>query len=152
MGTTHLAVFPGPATFRETVLFRGHPLVSSKHPTTIEVTTEDSLTSNGDCIIGVSASSGCAQLGASLKRALMARSAKVRIGIGAGHETFVFEARGDPGLTLSHEHDIVIRKSGFLSDRTAAVSANAAARDIPRELVDQLRNPNTVGSLVIEVV
>jgi hypothetical protein len=69
----------------------------------------------------------------------------------AGHCSFVFHAMGNPRLELSDPHDIVVRKSEFLSERTLAVKANMAAMDIPRSLVTRLRDPGTVGTLEIEV-
>ena len=133
------------------VTFRGHPMVRSSHPTTIEVTTEDHLTPRGDCIVGVGASNGCAQLDAQLKEGLRRKGSRVTICLFVGPYTFVVKAEGDPRLELSHPHDIVIRKSDYVSDRTLAVNADAAARDIPRDIVRQLENPDTVGRLEIEV-
>ncbi|MDA4120959.1 MAG: DUF371 domain-containing protein [Thaumarchaeota archaeon] len=136
---------------RERVFFRGHPMVRSVHPTTIEVTTEANLTSRGDCIIGVSADKGCLQLREETKRGLRREGSRVALTVSAGPDSFVLNARGHPGLLLSHPHDMVVRKSGFLSDRTLAVEADAAARDIPRSLVTRLKDPQTIGILEIEV-
>ena len=86
-----------------------------------------------------------------MKEALRSDRGKVRLTLTVGVETFVAEARGDPGLYLSHPHDMVIRKSGFLSDRTLAVGASAAARDIPRSMVAGLRSSGAVGTLLVEV-
>ncbi len=133
------------------VTFRGHPMVRSDHPTTIEVTTEGHLTPRGDCIVGVGASSGCAGLDSEVKERLRTKGARVTIRLLAGPRAFELSAEGDPRLELSHPHDIVIRRSDFISERTLAVHADAAARDIPRELVRLLRNPETVGRLEIEV-
>jgi hypothetical protein len=136
---------------KDSVEFRGHPLVRSTHPTTIEITTEDHLSENGDCIIGVSAMKGCAQLDSRIKDGLRRSDARVTIRIVAGNMVHIVNARGDPGLELSHPHDIVIRKSSFLSDRTLAVGSDSASKDIPREFVRLLRDPKTVGRLEIEV-
>jgi len=136
---------------RETVQFRGHPMVRSFHPTTIEVTTEEYLTENGDCIIGVGASKGCAQLDARIKEGLRRKESKVSIRIVVGHLSFEVRASGDPRLGLSDPNEMVIRKSDFVSDRTLAVRADAASRDIPREMVRLLKDRNTVGRLEIEV-
>jgi hypothetical protein len=65
--------------------------------------------------------------------------------------SFDVRARGDPRLELSHARDIVIRKSDFASERTLAVKADAAAKDIPRKMVELLRNPETEGYIEIEV-
>jgi hypothetical protein len=133
------------------VTFRGHPMVRSAHPTTIEVTTEDHLTSKGDCIVGVGASSGCAQLDAKVKEGLRRRGSTVTIRLVVGPYSFEVKAEGDPRLELSHPHDIVIRKSDFISGRTLAVHADAAAKDVPREMVELLKDPETRGRLEIEV-
>ncbi len=137
---------------RETVHFRGHPMVRSSHPTTIEVTTEDYLTENGDCIIGVGASKGCARLDAKVKEGIRRKGSKLVIRIVVGQLSFEVKATGDPRLDLSHPHDMVIRKSDFVSDRTLAVRADAASRDIPRQMVRLLKDPATVGRLEIEVI
>lgn len=135
----------------ESLNFRGHPLVRSLHHTTIEVTTEEFLTENGDCIVGVGASKGCAGLDSRVKEALRRRGSLVTIRLVVGTSSFSIKALGDPRLQLSHEHDMVIRRSDFISDRTLAIRADAAAKDIPREMVNLLRNPTTVGRLEIGV-
>ena len=136
---------------RAVVTFRGHPMVMAAHPTTIEVTTEDHLTPRGDCIVGVCASAGCAQLDLRLKEGLRRGGSRATVRMFVGPYTFEVKAEGDPRLELTHPHDIVIRRSDYVSDRTLAVHADAAARDIPREIVRELREPGTVGRLEIEV-
>jgi uncharacterized protein len=143
---------PTRGALKEVVRFMGHPMVRSAHPTTIEVTTERSLTERGDCIIGIAADKGCAQLDERVKAGLRRAGSQVRIGIQVGDVSFDLSARGDPRLELSHRHDMVIRKSEFLSDRTLAVRATAAARDIPREMVRLLKDPGMSGTMTIEVV
>jgi len=133
------------------VTFHGHPMIRSAHSTTIEVTTEEHLTAKGDCIVGVGASSGCAQLDAQVKEGLRTRGSRVIIRLVVGNHTFEVRAEGDPRLELSHSNDIVIRRSDFASDRTLAVRADAAAKDVPREIVRLLRDPGTIGLLEIEV-
>ncbi len=148
---TTLEASEKPQAVGQRVAFRGHPLVRATHPTTIEITTEDYLTESGDCIIGIMADHGCLGLDEALKSALRNGGAKVGFTIRVGSQTFSFAARGDPGLTLTDPHDAVIRRSGFLSPRTLAVGAGAAAKDIPRTLVTALRSPDTVGYLEVEV-
>ena len=135
----------------ERIKFHGHRMIRSLHHNTVEVTMEEHLTENGDCIIGVGADRGCAGLSEELKSALRRDGAKVTVRISAGGESFRLSAEGENGLQLSHPRDIVIRKSRFTSDRTLAVGANAAAVDIPRSIVSRMRNPMTVGFLEIEV-
>jgi len=126
-------------------------MVRSTHPTTIEVTTEDHLTPRGDCILGVGASMGCAQLDPRLKEGLRRKGSRVTISVFVGPYSFDVKAEGDPRLELSHPNDIVIRKSDYVSDRTVAVHADAAAKNIPREIVRLLRETGTMGRLEIEV-
>jgi len=71
--------------------------------------------------------------------------------LAVGNHAFEVRAEGDPRLELSHPKDIVIRRSDFVSDRTLAVHADAAAKDVPREMVRLLRDPCTLGRLEIEV-
>ncbi len=136
---------------RDSVTFRGHPMVRSTHPTTIEVTTEGRLTENGDCIIGVGASKGCGQLDARVRERLRRKETRVTLRILVGSRSFEVWAAGDPRLELSHPHDMVIRRSEFVSDRTLAVRSSAAAKDVPRDMVRMLRDPDTVGRLELEV-
>jgi hypothetical protein len=126
-------------------------MVRSSHPTTIEITTEDYLTENGDCIVGVGASKGCSGLGVAVKNGLRKEGSRATFGIVVGGRLFEVKASGDPRLTLTDPHEMVIRKSDYASDRTVAVHADAGSRDIPREIVGLLKNPAMKGRLEIEV-
>lgn len=121
------------------VPFRGHPNIRSTHRTTTEITTDDSLSVRGDCIVGVSAGCGCAGLPGRLKAALRDPDTRVRVTIRVGGREFAITGRGDPGLALEHPTDMVIRKSAFTCPRTLAVGCDAASIDIPREMVMDLR-------------
>ncbi len=101
--------------------------------------------------MGVGAAKGCGQLSETLKTALRSDQARVTIRVLVDNESFELTAAGDRGLELSHPHDIVIRRSRFMSGRTLAVGASAAARDIPRSIVSMLKDPRSVGVLEIEV-
>jgi len=144
-------IVEGRALAREVVEFRGHPMVRSSHPTTIEITTEEYLTENGDCIVGVGADKGCAGLGGAVKERLRIEGSRVTLKIAVGGLSFVIRAQGDQRLTLTDPHDMVVRKSDYISGRTLAVRADASSRDLPREIVRLLKNPATTGTLVIEV-
>ena len=131
--------------------FAGHASVRSNHASTIEVTRDLGLTPGGDCIVGVGASSGCAGLPGALKGALRRPGARVTCTISAGGYEFDVRGRGDPGLALEDPGDIVLRRSGHVCPRTLAVGCDAAARDIPREIVAALRDPAARGSLTVSV-
>lgn len=122
---------------------RGHPEVRSTHPTTIEITTEGFLTTKGDCIIAVSAGCGCAGLHENMKEALKAGK-RIQITISCGGETDIITGRGHKDLTFTNPVSIVIRKSEFVCPRTLCISANKAAKDLKRDLVDKLKSGKDV--------
>ena len=131
------------------ITFSGHHNIRSLHPKTVEITTESELTPRGDCIVGVNASAGCDGIPAEMKERLRDPETRILFGITAGGLSFRFEGRGHPGLELSHPTDIVVRKSGFVCPRTAAVGADRASDSIPREMVRLLQDPRTRGTLTI---
>ncbi len=134
----------------ESVGFQGHPLVSALHPTTIELTKEESLTRRGDCIIGICADKAASDLDPALKLALRTIGARVRFTIKVGGESFEFGARGNQDLSLDDSRDLVIRRSAFITQRTLAIMAEAAAKDIPRTMVEKLKRRER-GVMTIEV-
>ena len=120
---------------------RGHAAVLSTHATTLEVTKEKALTERGDCVVAVGSSAGLKDLPPAMKKALANKGVKARLTLEIGNKQFAVEGQGDPGLTFSHPTDLVIRKSGFVSDRTLMVHADRAAADIPRPFVRLLQDP-----------
>ena len=134
----------------EVIVFQGHPLVTALHPSTMELTKERELTQRGDCVIGVSADKAACDLSSAVKDALRTAGVSVTFTIRVGGERFEFTARGSRGLLLDDRRDMVIRRSQFISPRTLAIRAEAAARDIPRALVDRLREGER-GLLTLQV-
>jgi len=139
------------ARVTEEIPFAGHAMVRAMHARTIEITTEGHLTPRGDCIIGVGAAKGVAQLSKSMKRALRSDGARVRLTIVAPGGEFSFHARGSKDLSFESTTDAVIRRSEFVCGRTLAVKAESSAREIPRDLVRTLKSPGAAGLLRIEV-
>src|SRR5580658_6579668 len=95
----------------EEIHFAGHAMVRATHGRTIEITTEEHLTPSGDCIIGVRAAKGVAQLSATMKRALRSDQARVRFTLVAPGGEYSFGARGSKDLSLVSPTDMVIRRS-----------------------------------------
>jgi hypothetical protein len=121
----------------------GHPAILSTHPTTLEITTSHELTRRGDCVVAVRSSSAVQNLPEDLKRVLSSSSGRGRIALRVGTFEFTVEGRGDPRLTFSHETDLVVRKSGFVSDRTLMIYADKSSIDMPRDMVRMLQDPNS---------
>ena len=131
------------------IKFSGHKNIRSNHQKTIEITKESDLTPQGDCIVGVNAKSGCADLPEELKNKLKNPESKVTFSIKVGDEDFQIEGKGHPDLILTHTEDIVIRKSDFICPRTLAVKCDKASDLLPRSMVTQLQDPNTIGIFTI---
>jgi len=133
------------------IQFSGHENIRSNHQKTIEITKESHLTPQGDCIVGVNATAGCADLPQELKEKLKNPDAKVTFSISVGDYEFIIEGNGHPDLILTHAEDIVIRKSSFICTRTLAVKCDKASDLLPREMVSLLQNPKTKGTFSITV-
>ncbi len=130
--------------------FSGHENIRSLHQKTIEITKDSTLTTRGDCIIGINASHACADMPQELKEKLRAPN-KVTISFQVNDYKFTVIGTGHPDLSLDHQHDIVIRKSNFICPRTLAISCDKASDVIPREIIKELQDPKTKGILTIEV-
>jgi uncharacterized protein len=137
-------------TFKFTA--RGHPEILSTHHTTLEITRDEKLTKRGNCIIAVASTKALQEIPTELKQALTQPGAKGLLIMRAGSFTFRVRGSGDPRLSFSHLTDIVVRKSGFISDRTLLVNADKSASDIPREMVRILRDPSCMITIEISAI
>ncbi len=131
------------------IQFSGNKNIRSNHQKTIEITKESHLTLQGDCIVGVNATSSCADLPQELKDKLKVHDVKVTFSIRVGEHEFTIKGRGHPDLILTHSDDIVIRKSDFICPRTLAIKCDKASDLLPREMVSLLQDPKTTGIFTI---
>jgi uncharacterized protein len=135
----------------ERVTFIGHRNIRCLHNNTIEITKAVSLSTRGDCIAGVSASKACNDFDKEFKARFSESGRRVNLEIKVDEQIFRMHGLTDQRLTLSHDHDIVIRRSNYVCPRTLCVLCNKACFDIPRELVLKLQNPATAAELKIIV-
>ena len=126
---------------KEIVWAFGHCNILAVHPSTLMFTKEKHLSEAGDCVIGVAADKALVDLGVEFKEKLKKSTAKLTIIIDADGLIQKVTASGSPKLVLTHPTDIVIRKSDYISDRTLAIRADKSSDDLPRELVEKLKNP-----------
>ena len=133
------------------VPFQGHRNILSLHQKTIEITKDEKLTSNGDCIVGVSANISCIDLPEKMKKKIQDPKTKIMFSIKAGDQKFIVQGNGSEKLSLKHTTDIVLRKSAFTCSRTIAINCDKASSDIPRDFVKILQNSKTKGNMIIEV-
>ena len=123
----------------ETIRCRGHPNVISGHPTTFEITKEVHLSCKGDCIIGVGADKGAADLSQEFRDALSRDDAVLLTRMTCGAISVVVTSQGSADLVLDHPSDMVWRRSRYVCGRTIGVGSDHTARTLPRKLVDCLQ-------------
>jgi uncharacterized protein len=130
----------GSIDLKEIILACGHGNISAMHDTTIQITKEHTLSRKGDCIIAVGANRSVHDLTQEFKNRLRKDDTKivVRVEVGGISETIV--AYGDSRLILAHPMDTVIRKSGYICNRTLAIHADKSASDLSRELVSKMQD------------
>ena len=125
---------------------KGHENVRSLHKTTFEVTTDNYLTPQGDCIIGINSNTTLNDLPEEMKQKIRTDNTKITIILKTDNATDTIKGEGSSKLTLTHPSDMVIRKSTFTCDRTLMINANKAAKDLKTELIEDLKNS---GKLII---
>lgn len=123
----------------EVIHCHGHQYVLATHKTTFEVTTEPSLTLQGDCIIGVGADRAGPDLSPEFRAALAVEGAVLITTLACDGISVVVRSRGGPGLDLSHPTDLVWRRSPFTCSRTIGVYADHVARTLPKNLIARLQ-------------
>lgn len=126
---------------RENISAVGHENIQAIHPSTLMFTRDKHLSKTGDCIIGVAADKAVVDLNPTFKDKLKRSNVKLTIIIEAGGLTEQINAFGSPKLILTHPTDMVIRKSDYVCNRTLAIRADKSANDLPRDLVEKLKNP-----------
>ncbi|MGD8565172.1 MAG: DUF371 domain-containing protein [Candidatus Bathyarchaeota archaeon] len=137
----------------ETISAYGHRNIQANHRSTLEITMANRLSKRGDCVIAVSADKSVETLDQEFKLNIRKRNAKIRMLINVGGVIEAVNGFGDPQLILTHPEDIVMRKSGYICERTLAIKSDKAAKDLSRELVRKLRDPmqKVLITLTVEV-
>ncbi|MEM4702831.1 MAG: DUF371 domain-containing protein [Archaeoglobaceae archaeon] len=130
----------------------GHPNITAKHPSTVEVTKDPEISKRADCVIGVKANKSISDLPKEVKEELK-KNVKVEVELllpeyGIKDCLIGF---GSEKLILNHERDIVIRKSTFICGRTLLISANKSAKDIRREMAELLKDRKTELVLLFKI-
>jgi hypothetical protein len=125
----------------DTVVAFGHENIRATHKSTLEFTKDRYLSRKGDCVIAVGADKALLEFNEEFKKSLRKPNAKLTITIETDGITEHVNAHGSSNLTLTHPSDMVVRKSSHVDDRTLAIGADKAAKDLSRRLVEKMRNP-----------
>ena len=116
----------------------GHENVIGEHKSAVEITTEDFLTKQGTCIVGVQATQKLSELSPEIRElATMETTTIVLLMDVDGIEEQVAGTGGD-ALTYTDSTSMVARTSSFQCGRTLMISADKAASDLSREFVSKL--------------
>lgn len=122
----------------EELITYGHKNIRATHRSTLEITKEDTLTSRGDCIIGVKANKSCKDLSEDLKKAIK-REVPVKMIIEVNNFRDEIIGYGNENLILTDPISIVVRRGNYICPRTLMISANKAAFDLDRRLISIIR-------------
>uniref|UniRef100_A0A7C2BK18 DUF371 domain-containing protein n=1 Tax=Thermosphaera aggregans TaxID=54254 RepID=A0A7C2BK18_9CREN len=136
----------------EIVRAKGHPNVTAKHKTTLEITRDWDLTVRGDCIIGVEADKAASDLSSDFKDALKSPGNILLVILEAGGFKDYLIAHGSRGITATDPRRIIIRRSSFIEPATIGVYATKAAGDLERGLVNSLKTGDAVLTVKLYVL
>lgn len=118
----------------------GHENVTSKHKSTFEITTDKNLTLKGDCIIGLNSNTTLNDFPEELKRDIQTDNKKIELILETENAQDIIIGEGSSKLTLNHPTDMVCRKSNFTCSRTLMINCDKAAKDLNKELINDLSN------------
>jgi uncharacterized protein len=111
----------------------GHKNILATHQKTLEFTKDRDLSKRGDCIVGVNADF---ELDKIKEIALKNETIRITILTDGLKEEIISKVNRD----FDSEHEIVLRKSEFLSARTLGTRADKASSDLNKELVNKMKD------------
>ena len=126
----------------------GHTNVTARHRSTLVIRSDDYLTPAGDCIAAINADMTPADLDRSIVDRIQDPTSTITMQIESSGHVERIRGRGHPDLILTNERGFVARTSTYVDDRTLMVSADGAARDLDRDLVDALAAGEAVTIII----
>ena len=122
----------------------GHENVVGDHRTTLELTSEDFLTPQGTCIIGIGSDLTLNRLDEEIKSLVKSEDTEIRLVLVASELREEIVGHGGEGLTYTDTTSMVARTSSFECPRTLMIEADKAAVDLSRKFISELQNPKTI--------
>ena len=116
----------------------GHENVIGEHKTTVEITTEDFLTKQGTCIVGVQATQKLTDLTSKIRQLATLETTKIVLIMEVEGITEQVTGTGGSDLTYTDSISMVARTSSFQCGRILMINADKAASDLSREFVNLL--------------
>jgi hypothetical protein len=118
----------------------GDDKITSRHRTTLEITKEGVKTGYGDCIVATRSEMGLRDLPDELKKQARVMGTPMAVILEACGFSQLIRGRGDPSLTFESDHEMVIRKSGYVCGRTLMVHANKAAAELEDSFIELIKD------------
>tara|TARA_Y100000034_G_C6850797_1_gene385982 strand:+ start:79 stop:462 length:384 start_codon:yes stop_codon:yes gene_type:complete len=113
---------------------KGHKNILSLHRNTLEFTKDKDITLQGDCIIGVNSNFK------DVSNILKYNKIKMILETSNYKDEVIFEINKE----FNDNREIVIRKTNFISSRTLGIKSNKAAKDLNKDLIDELKDSKTI--------
>ena len=113
----------------------GHENVIGEHKTTVEITTENYLTKQGTCIVGVQATKKLSELSSEIRELVTLETTKIVLVMEVAGIREQVTGTGGKDLTYTDSLSMVARTSSFQCGRTLMINADKAASDFSREFV-----------------
>ncbi len=137
-------------TIIEKIYAWGHENILCTHRTTIEITKETNLTKKGDCVLAVKASKACLDLTPDFQHQIKNEN-KFKVILKVGELQDCFYGFGNKKLKLLDKTNMVFRKSDFICERTVLINCSKSSKELNRELIEKLKNPERKLLLTFEV-
>jgi len=125
----------------------GHQNILGTHKATLEFTKDEEVSLKGDCIVGVNADFELKDLKEFIKGR---ESKKVSITIETSDRKIKESIAAEMNPEFNSSHELVIRKTDFISERTLAIRANKAAFELNKELIGFLKEKRSKINVIIE--
>ena len=122
------------------IFSKGHRNVTSHHKSTFEITKDAEIGPTADCIVGVDMDKTMLDFPQEFKDKIANSNTKIIVELKTENGYDEITGFGHEDLTLTHPTDIVIRKSDYVCSRTLMIGADKAAKDLDRDLIDDLKN------------
>jgi hypothetical protein len=129
----------------------GHPNIQGLHSSTFEITTAAHLSLRGDCIIGIRSAQSAQSLARVFGESLRQSTTQVITRLVCGPFTDEIRGWGSPDLSLQNSLSLVWRKSTHIDNRTIALKCSKAAKDLNRDLIALLKNPQSLLQITIQL-
>ena len=111
----------------------GHKNILSRHRNTLEFTKDKDLSEKGDCIVAVGADYKLTEI----KKLLKYKKLKLSMSAGRSKEEILFDANPK----FNDNHEIVLRITDFVSERTLGTRSSKASKHLSRKFVQKIQNP-----------